>query len=157
MKRFAKIALTAKMLRPDDTRRRRTMLKRLLRRKLTRKKRRRKILTMETAKRDCLRGRSGRTRLRRSWQSSWIPRTTQDTPLSWSSCPAVSGRDTASGESQRGKSSPIRCSCRPLAAWRNSLGRYEISRELVTVNEDAVQLQLVSSCSFFCTPSHSLT
>lgn len=34
---------------------------------------------------------------------------------------------------------------RPLAAWRNSLGRYEISRELVTVNEDAVQLQLVGS------------
>ena len=69
MKQFAKTALVPKILRLDDTRRRRTRLKRLPRRKLTGKKRKMKILTTETAKRDCWRGRSGRTRLRRSWQS----------------------------------------------------------------------------------------
>jgi len=32
---------------------------------------------------------------------------------------------------------------RPLAAWKNSKGKYEISRELVAVSEDNVQLRLV--------------
>jgi len=32
---------------------------------------------------------------------------------------------------------------RPLAAWKNSTGRYEISRETVSVDEDAVELKLV--------------
>ena len=33
--------------------------------------------------------------------------------------------------------------CRPLAAWKNSSGRYEISRETVSVDEEAVELKLV--------------
>ena len=69
MKRFAKTALAPKILRLDDTRRRRRTLKRLPRRRLTGKKRRMKILTMETGKRYCWRGKSGRMRPRRSWQS----------------------------------------------------------------------------------------
>ena len=32
---------------------------------------------------------------------------------------------------------------RPLAAWKNSTGRYEISRETVSVDEEAVELKLV--------------
>ena len=34
---------------------------------------------------------------------------------------------------------------RPLAAWKNSTGRYEISRETVSVDEDAVELKLVKT------------
>ena len=37
------------------------------------------------------------------------------------------------------------CLCRPLAAWKNSSGRYEISRETVSVDEEAVELKLVHS------------
>ena len=33
---------------------------------------------------------------------------------------------------------------RPLAAWKNSAGRYEISRETVSVDEEAVELKLVN-------------
>ena len=32
---------------------------------------------------------------------------------------------------------------RPLAVWKNSTGRYEISRETVSVDEEAVELKLV--------------
>ena len=35
--------------------------------------------------------------------------------------------------------------CRPLAAWKNSSGRYEISRETVSVDEEAVELKLVQN------------
>ena len=34
---------------------------------------------------------------------------------------------------------------RPLAAWKNSTGRYEISRETVSVDEEAVELKLVKN------------
>ena len=79
--------------------------------------------------------------------------------LSCQNCPQVSGKGIASGDDS--------CFClpldpelkklwlqvllcfdslslvRPLAAWKNSTGRYEISRETVSVDEDAVELKLV--------------
>ena len=49
---------------------------------------------------------------------------------------------------------------RPLAAWKNSAGRYEISRETVSVDEEAVELKLVnlkSEKSFFSSISQWVT